>query len=150
MIDEIVNPRLQRLYDYWCERRGGRRFPARADIDPVDLAFLLGNLILIDVIEGEPPGFSIRLHGTNLVQRAGYELTGKMLNELPDGEFRRLAMQTFAVVAKTGEPFRGYRDRVLDDRTHRYETLILPLSKDGERVDMLLAGMIYADEREPS
>ena len=149
MIDTIINPRLRRLYDYWCERRGDRRFPARSDIDPLDLAFLMGNLILIDVVEGDPPGFFIRLHGTNLVQRAGYELTGKMLNELPITEFRQLAMQTFTFVARTGEPFRGYRDRVLDDRLRRYETLILPLSKNGERVDMLLASLIYADEREP-
>ncbi|HVC55165.1 MAG TPA: PAS domain-containing protein [Stellaceae bacterium] len=149
MINAIINPRLQRLYDYWCERRGERRFPARADLDPLDLAYLMGNLILIDVVDGDPPGFFIRLHGTNLVQRAGYELTGKTLGELPISEFRELATQTFRHVARTGEPFRGYRDRVLDDRSHHYETLILPLSKDGERVDMLLAGLIYADEREP-
>jgi len=149
MIDAIVNPRSRRLYRYWCERRGERRFPSRADIDPLDLAFLLGNLILIDVIDSEPPGFFIRLHGTNLVQRAGYELTGKMLNELPLTEFRRLAMQTFSLVARTGEPFRGHRDRVLDGKFHRYETLMLPLSRDGERVGMLLVGLIYADEREP-
>jgi hypothetical protein len=150
VIDEIINPRLRRLYQYWCDRRGDRRFPARSDIDPLDLAFLLGNLILIDVIDGDPPGFFIRLHGTNLAQRAGYELTGKMLNELPINEFRQLAMQTFTWVAKTGEPFRGRRDRVLDERPRHYETLILPLSRNGERVDMLLAGLIYADEREPS
>lgn len=150
MIDTIINPRLRRLYEYWCERRGDRRFPSRADIDALDLTFLMGNLILIDVIDGTPPGFFIRLHGTNLVQRVGYELTGKLLNELPDTEFRQLAMQTFAWVTQTGEPFRGYRDRMLDNRPHRYETLILPLSNDGERVDRLLVGLIYAGEREPS
>jgi hypothetical protein len=149
MIESIINPRLRRLYEYWCARRGDRHFPTRADIDPLDLAFLMGNLILIDVVAGDPLGFFIRLHGTNLAQRAGYELTGRMLNELPITEFRQLAMQTFTRVATTGEPFRGYRDRVLDDRPRHYETLILPLSEDGERVDRLLAGLVYADEREP-
>ena len=72
-----------------------------------------------------------------------------MLNELPIGEFRQLAEQTFSHVAKTGQPFHVSRDRFIDERAQRYETLILPLSKDGERVDMLLAGLIYADEREP-
>ena len=149
MIETIDNPRLRRLYEYWCDRRGDRRFPARADIDPLDLAFILGNLILIDVVEGDPPGFFIRLHGTNLAQRAGYELTGRMLNELPISEFRQLAMETFAYVAQNGEPFRGSRDRILGEQPRQYETLILPLSNDGERVNMLLAGLIYADEREP-
>jgi len=149
MLERIINPRLRRLYEYWCERRGDRRFPSRGDIDPLDLAFILGNLILIDVIEGDPPGFFIRLHGTNLVTRAGYELTGKMLNELPIGDFRQLAMETFARVAQSGEPFCGSGDRVLDERPAQFETLILPLSNDGVRVNMLLAGLIYADEREP-
>lgn len=148
-MDTIVNPRLQRLYGYWCERRGDRRFPARADIDALDLTFLMGNMILVEIVAGERLGFRIRLHGTNLVQRAGYELTGKMLNELPISQFRQLAMDTFTHVATTGKPFRVYRDRVLDDRTHRYETVMLPLSSDGERVDMLLVGLIYADEGEP-
>jgi len=149
MIETIVNPRLRRLYEYWAERRGERRFPARADIDPLDFSFLMGNLILVEVVPGDPLAFRIRLHGTNLAQRAGYELTGKMLNELPNTQFRQLAMDTFAHVATTGKPYRGYRDRVLDDRLHRYETVMLPLSSDGERVDMLLVGLIYADEREP-
>jgi len=150
MIDTIVNPRLQRLYAYWCEKRGDRRFPARADIDPLDLTFLFGNLILVDVLPGETPRFCIRLHGTNLAQRAGYELTGKMLDELPISQFRQLASETFAHVATTGRPFRGNRDRVVDERTHRYETVILPMSGDGECVDMLLIGLIYTDEREPT
>jgi hypothetical protein len=145
----IVNPRLRRLYDYWCERRSGRRFPARSDVDPVDLSFLLGNLILADVIPGDPLTFYIRLHGTNLSERSGYELTGKMLSDLPVNEFRTLAIESFTTVATTGEPLHGHRDRVLDGRLRRYETVILPLSKDGERVDMLMIGMIYADEREP-
>ena len=37
-------------------------------------------------------------------------------------------------------------DRVLDDQPRRYETVILPLSADGARVDMLLCGMIYEGE----
>jgi hypothetical protein len=149
-IGEIINPRLRRLYAYWCERRGDRRFPARADIDALDLTFLRGNLILVDVVPGEPPHFHIRLHGTNLVQRVGYELTGRRLNELPDNEFRQQARQTFRWVVENGQPFRGYRDRMLDGQPHHYETVVLPLSDDGEQVDRLLVGLIYAGEREPS
>ena len=146
---EITNPRLRRLYDYWGEQQRGRRFPSRVDVDPLDLRFLLGNLILVDVIYGEPLSFYIRLHGTNLAQRSGYEMTGKMLSDLPVTEFRNLAVESFTAVAMSGEPLHGHRDRVLDGRLRQYETLILPLSKDGDQVDMLMIGMIYADEREP-
>jgi hypothetical protein len=146
---QITNPRLRRLYDYWCERRRGRRYPGRSDVDPLDLTFLLGNLILVDVIAGEPLTFYIRLHGTNLSERSGYELTGKMLSDLPVGEYRAQATASFTTVATTGEPLHGHRDRILDGKLRQYEALILPLSKEGNRVDMLMVGMIYADEREP-
>jgi hypothetical protein len=33
----------------------------------------------------------------------------------------------------------------MDGRVHRYEALILPLSRDGARVDMILCGLIYDD-----
>jgi hypothetical protein len=142
----IQHPTLQRLFDYWGSKRGARAMPARADIDPLELGFIIGNVILVDVIEGDPPRFRIRLHGTNLVERAGYELTGRFLDELPQPEFRELTRLSFTRVAETGEPLQLRRDRMLDGRSRRYETIILPLSSEGTRVDMLLCGLVYDDE----
>ena len=144
---DIAHPKLRRLYEYWDEKRGGRKMPARADLDSLDMSFIFGNLILVDVIDGPPPRFHIRLHGTNLSQRAGYELTGKMLDELPVNEFRALARESFTRVATTGELTHGKRDRIIDGRFARYETVVMPLSDDGARVDRLLIGLIYDDEK---
>jgi hypothetical protein len=143
----IKHPKLQQLYDYWSAQRGARKMPSRADIDPLDMTFIIGNVILVDVIAGTSLGFRIRLHGTNLVERVHYELTGKMLDDLPQVQFRNLTRKSFTKVAKTAEPLRALNDRVLDDQLRRYETVILPLSGDDIRVDMLLCGMIYDDER---
>jgi hypothetical protein len=142
----ISHPKLQQLYAYWDAKRGARSMPARADIDPLDMMFVIGNIILVDVLAETPLRFRIRLHGTNLVQRVGYELTGKMLDDLPVNDFRRLAQQSFTEAVITAAPLTGYRDRVIDGRLARYETVILPMSGDGERVDMLLIGLIYDDE----
>ena len=49
-------------------------------------------------------------------------------------------------MVKTGEPLHAKRHQILDDRSYRYETIILPLSTDGAAVDMLLVGMVYANE----
>ena len=40
----IQHPKLQQLFDYWSAKRGGREMPSRADIDPLDLAFVIGNV----------------------------------------------------------------------------------------------------------
>jgi hypothetical protein len=143
---KIEHPKLQQLFDYWEAKRGARTMPSRADIDPLDLSFIIGNVILIDVIQGDPLQFRIRLHGTNLTERVGYELTGKMLDELPQVEFRELSRLSFTKVSSTGKPLQARRDRILDERPRRYETIILPLSGDDARVDMLLCGLIYDDE----
>lgn len=142
---DIVDPLLRRLFAYWEAKRAGREMPARSDVDPIDLRFILGQLILVDVLPGPTLRFRIRLHGTELAQRAGYELTGKMLDELPSTEFRALAQRSFTATAETRRPFHSIRDRILDGKPRRYESLMLPLSPDGDGVDMLLVGLRYSD-----
>ena len=139
----ITHPRLRQLYEYWDMKRGDRPMPSRADIDPIDIRFVIGNVILVDVIEGEPLKFRIRLHGTNLSERVRFDLTGKMLDEMPWAEFRDLTQASFTRVAMTRQPLHAQRDRILDNRRRHYETLILPLSSEGERVDRILCGLYY-------
>jgi hypothetical protein len=74
------------------------------------------------------------------------DVTGTVLDELPATEFRVLVRQSFTSVVKTGQPFHANRERILDDQPYRYETIILPLSNGGAAVDMLLVGMVYANE----
>ena len=69
---KIADPRLRRFYDYWTGKCGERRFPARRDIDPLDFPYVLGNLMLVDVLR-DPQRFRVRLHGTNLVARMHYD-----------------------------------------------------------------------------
>jgi hypothetical protein len=139
----IKNPKLRRLHDYWVEKRGDRTMPARADLDPIDMVFAIGSIILADVIAETPPRFFIRLHGTTLSERVPYDLTGKMLDEMPVPEFLDLARRSFTKVATTGKPLHTLAERLVDDRMQRYESIIMPLSDDGERVDRLLIGLIY-------
>jgi hypothetical protein len=117
--------------------------PSRADIDPLDLRFAIGNLILVDAIEAEPLQFRIRLHGTNLSERMDFDLTGKMLDEMPLVDFRDRIRQSFATVVTTKKPLHAQRDQIFDDRPRRYETIILPLSSDDVRVDVILCGLFY-------
>jgi hypothetical protein len=139
----IKHPKLRQLYEYWDGKRGGRAMPSRADLDPVDIRFAIGDVILVDVLDEEPPRFRIRLHGTNLSERTNFDLTGKMLDEMPAPEFRELSTRSFRKVRRTREPLHALAARRLDGRMQRYEAIILPLSSDGERVDRLMVGMIF-------
>jgi hypothetical protein len=145
MAAAITNARLKRVYECWLDKRAGRRFPARADFDPIELRFILGNVSLIDVIEGSPPDFRIRLHGSNLALGLAYDLTGKMLDALPQPEQRERILQTFAGVVASGQPEHGHRERIIDGRRIPYELITLPLSADDRRVDMLIVGLVYGE-----
>lgn len=139
----VSDPRLKRLYDYWVEKKGARRMPARADLDPLDMIYVLGDLMLVEVIDEAVPRFRIRLHGSNLAARAGYDLTGKILDELPHNEFRSIVKEAWTEVVATAEPRHCLQDAVLDGRLYRYESIVLPLSPDGERVNMELVGLVH-------
>ena len=140
--DVIRNPLLRRLYDHWDGKRAGRAFPARADFDPLDLRWILGNLLLVDV-RHDPLSFRVRLHGANLTSRAGFDMTGKSMDDYPDPEYAKVALRSFSTVVETRRPFARVNERVIDGRAYGYETAMLPLSSDGETVDMLLVGLIY-------
>ena len=142
-MEAIRHPKLRQLYDYWDGKRAGRPMPSRADLDPIDIRFAIGDVILADVLEGTPPQFRIRLHGTNLSERTNFDLTGKMLDAMPVPEFRDLSTRSFRKVVRTKAPLHALAERPLDGRMQRYEAILLPLSSDGEHVDRLMVGMIY-------
>ena len=142
LADEIAEPRLQKLYAYWAKARGARPLPARRDIDPLDFAYMLGHVMLIDVLR-DPLRFRVRLHGSEMAMRADQDLTGKLRDAMPAGDFRDYVIARCRGLVERAQPLRVQQDRALDGRLHSYEALWLPLSDDGSTVSMLMLGLIY-------
>jgi hypothetical protein len=138
----IHTPALQRLYDDWERRRRGRTFPARADFDVLDLKYMIGNLVLVDVLY-DPLRFRFRLHGSRVGQRVGYDMTGKDVGQLPPG-LSALARRHFTTVVETRAPRVEIRERqIADQGIVDSEVLVLPLSHDGNCIDMLMVGVCF-------
>ena len=135
--DELSCDTTRRVYEYWISRHQDGRLPGRADIEPLDLGFAIGNLVLMDVL-WNPLQFRYRLAGTKLTTWLGFELTGLWLHEHPDWEFSEIAHTHYAQVAEAREPLAARFDKLMDDRVRRFEVVLLPLAKDGETVDMIL------------
>jgi len=132
---------LLRLHDYWNAKRGSRRFPARGDIDPLDLGALLPNLFLVDVLE-RAPYFRYRLSGTNVDDIHGQNLTGKSPRDIKTAEVAVTVEQQYRQVVADGRPRCDHLTLLAADHSYwHYERLILPLSDDGVRVTMLLCGI---------
>src|ERR1044071_1207853 len=82
-----THPDLVRLLQYWQGRGGARSFPRRADIDPLDLGFMLPRIALTEVHEAavpeSPRRYRLRVVGSWWATLAGFELTGMWLGDPP-------------------------------------------------------------------
>ncbi len=140
----IADEKIRRFFQYWLDKCRGRKYPARADLDPVDFAYVLGDVVMVDA-ERSPRGsrwpwtFRYRLVGTKIVHRDGYDLTGRPLDELPEPEYRERVRATWMESCETGLPAHRIRELLLDRRMRRYEVIVLPLASNGEDIDMLIS-----------
>jgi hypothetical protein len=136
--------RLRALKRYWDDKRGSRAMPARADLDPVEIPELLPYILLIDTAETLEE-FRYRLIGTEACKGFDRDRTGARFADLPR-------------IGCFDEVFGGYW-RSFQERTPQYyhgplasvgkgriqfSRLTLPLSHDGNYVDMILGGIVYS------
>jgi hypothetical protein len=136
-----LDPQLQWLLCYWADKCGGRRYPSRADIDPLELKALLGHILLVDVVRGDhaaQPRFRYRLFGTEFVFYHGQDLTGHWLDEIANREFRDELVALYRSVAERGEMRTLSYDYMVESQRHRFQAVLLPLSSDGSTVDIVL------------
>jgi hypothetical protein len=129
---------LRMLHAYWDQKRGTRAMPARGDLDPVDLKPLLPVMTLIDVVPDERR-YVYRLVGTREVEMRRQDPTGKPVSEAYYAESPGETVQVLDHVVMTRQPalFRGVY-QPFSTRTQSEDVVYLPLSQDGETVNMIL------------
>jgi len=131
---------LRRLLGYWHERCGDRPFPRRADIDPIDLSFMLERIALTEVHE-HPRRYRLRVVGSFWHRLLGFEATGYWMHDWPHENQRKLTVDFYEALIDGKRPRFTQRDALVDDRPLRYEIMLLPLSEDGARVSMIMTGI---------
>jgi hypothetical protein len=136
-LDAIPGEPMRRLYRYWQSKCDAHAMPARADIDPVDFPWALGNVCLIE-LEREPPRLRYRLVGTRLLRPADADLTGRFVDDIPSPELRELVRRHLTEAAATAAP-NLYRMTVTNEYgPHGYVRLALPLRGADGKVAMIL------------
>jgi hypothetical protein len=140
---EIRDVRLAALFDYWRGKRQGRVMPARRDIDPIEMRQWLGNLMLVE-FPADPMQYRVRLDGVNSQQFYGTSREGKGVEAMPSEEERRIVLPQYMVVLEQKLPAYYESQFVTREgvRTSQRK-LLLPLSENGERVNMILAGLYF-------
>jgi len=136
----IADARLRRLYDYWREKKGARRAPARADIAPEEIADVLPWVVLMERV-GERLRY--RLVGDAFREIYGARLMGKFMDEVDLDHITAAYVGEYDAVMRDWTPVvRKWQFTKLDGRYLDYERLILPLSADGIAINMFLCGAV--------
>jgi hypothetical protein len=132
---------IRALYAYWDRKRAGRSMPARADFDPIDIPTLMPQIFIVDV-RNDGRDLTYRLFGTGLVMLFGRELTGQRVGEGQSVNAANESRARYCAIVRDRLPyFHQARLREPHNDFTDIERLILPLSPNDVRVDMLI-GMV--------
>jgi hypothetical protein len=142
----LEHPTLAFLRDYWEKKRGDRAMPSRADINPTELREHLCWVIIMEVLPGIAD-FRYKLIGTLVSQYWLRDSTGKTVVEAFSAESPGAAKGVLAMFRKCA------RDKVivrswgsagwLEGGFEDFDCIVLPLSDDGENVNMILHAFVF-------
>jgi len=129
---------MRRAWAQLEAKRGERPFLTRADIDPGELVSILSSVGLVEV-HHQPLRFRVRLAGTGWRETLGFEATGLWLHDWPHQMQKFVLEMNFSFATTERVPCRARRHAVVDGVPLNYEAVIIPLSTDGETIDMLFS-----------
>jgi hypothetical protein len=146
----IDDPRLSQLYLYWQSRKRGKPMPAPENIDLAGLpSSVQPNLMLLEVVrDAARTRFRYTKVGKVFWRAGGSEPIGKFVDDvLPmTAGYRDYVVGIYEEMAACGRPMytenlfilqHGHSDPMATKRVS------LPLSRDGARVDQVLAGHVF-------
>ncbi len=140
---ESWEARFRALKHYWDSKRGDRAMPSRADLDPVEIPELLPYVLLVDTAE-TLEDFRYRLVGTEVCTGFERDPTGARFADLARTEGFDEVYGGYWRTFRERRPqhFHGPLDSA--DGPIQFSRLTLPLSRDGDHVDMILGGIVYS------
>lgn len=126
---------------YWRQKTPvGAPYPARSDIDPLDIPRLLGHLAITEVHRGPELSFRFRLFGTALADMLQADATGKWLSDDSLGAIAPYVRQQLTKVALRGTAFAAQSSLHQQGREYvRYQVVDLPLGDTDNGVTMIMS-----------
>jgi hypothetical protein len=141
----FTDPRPEQAYRYWLSKTAGRAMPSRADIDPVEIPKLLPDVMLVE--RQEDGRYRYRLIGTENAHAHGVNATGRYLDEvLPGPDYSAHVLGLYDECARERRPL--YSECLFfppgrEEPERHTKVLFLPLSADGERVNMIFVVQVF-------
>lgn len=136
--DQVHNPALKPLCEFWDEVRGDRLLPNASDIDPSQIAYILKDIAILDVID--PMNILYRLAGTGIAERMGEDPTGNNLIEMTAPETRAMVSKIlYMIVSHPVGAIATYENVYSTGKRSVVESLYLPLQKTEGQSDRIVS-----------
>ncbi len=146
-VEQIEDSRLRQLRDYWRAKAGGAPAAPEHMIDPAEMRFILGYVMLLEVLEAGSD-FRYRLYGSLIAERFGRDVTGQTVRQFGDSEYIvNFFLATYQAVSTTRRPLLSVHYPRPGSQTASWSRLILPLSDGRGTVSRLLVGQIPGEWR---
>lgn len=140
-----MGPNIRKFVEYWRARCRGGRLPARGTINPRDLKPLLPTMFIVDCPTRNDRDWIYRLIGTEIVEREGFDKTGRRVCDYFTGAAWPLLRNEYLLCIDERRPV--YRADTACDRLARerfdFERIFLPLASDGRTVDKIIGIVEY-------
>lgn len=148
--DQLPEPKLAFLLEHWqglAAACGG--VPDRSDLDIVDLAPAIGNLMMLDA-ERDGLDAIYRVYGTGVAERAGRDWTGyrvSEMNRITRTPAALLYRSCYLAAYRRQAPLFTEHASAKWIGVYTWRRLILPLARPGARCSRFLVGNLPVGQR---
>lgn len=139
----LNNRPIAALWEYWQSKRGSEPVLRKSDIDPIELRFGLGHLVMLErLADGD---FVYRLFGSLLAEIAGFDMTGLCVSN-----FKGLVAQyhrgTYERCIERGRPIYTLHRAESQCNGRVWERLLLPLGDHAGVLKYVMAMVLPAKQ----
>lgn len=130
----------QEILEHWDGLRGGSAVPLRSSFRPANLPQHLPHMMMLE--PNLPASADIRLFGTELVHRLGYDLTGQNMIDLYNNDRNHVALEFLSLVVEEQVVAVAYTNWTTP-AGHKFttENIWLPLVSEGGQVVRILGSL---------
>lgn len=133
---------LQPLLTLWCQRRGGRRFPAWESVTAEDLAPWINRIhVIAHLSDGD---FFFHRFSPVSAARLGFDMSGRRLSEIILSPRATASTSSYRRCLSLARPLNDTVPADFNDGAQHtaYDRLLLPFGS-GEKPDLLLAALSF-------
>lgn len=134
------------ILGYWKDMARGPSYPLQKQLRPEELGPVLGNLILLDVID-DGWDYRYRLHGSLIADRFGVDLTGLLTSQYPFETWAKFFLIKYRAILATGRPLYSSHWAPSQIAATHWERLTLPLEDGTGKVTRLLIAVVAGSWR---